>query len=63
MGPRVDWIARFLDWTQAQCCRVCGASLGDSRVVLVKGQGATWRADLGCRACRTKLVTEVDEAA
>ena len=59
----MDWIARFLDWTQAQCCRGCGASLGDSRVVLVKGEGAAWRADLCCRTCKATLVTDVDAAA
>jgi len=59
----VKWIARFLDWTQAQSCRVCGASLWDSRVVLVKGVGAMWHADLQCRGCRAMLSTEVDEAA
>ena len=59
----MDWIARFLDWTQAERCRGCGASLGDSRVVLVKGEGAAWRADLCCRTCKATLVTEVDEAA
>jgi len=59
----VQWIARFLDWTQAQRCRVCGASLGNSRVVLVKGAGGMWRADLQCHDCRSMLSTEVDEAA
>ena len=63
MGTRVEWVARFLDWTQAQRCRACGASLGDSRVVLVKGENAAWRADLRCRACRSMLVTEVDQEA